>query len=456
MRRWLTACGVAIALLLCVRAVALAHAMLLSSDPPQGGTVTASPARVRLVFSEPLEASVSGIAIVDVTGHSTKLEVSSDPRNVRALIAPLDSLPDGSYRVVWRTMSADGHSVEGSYVFQVRSRDAGGASPADTTHANVLPPDEPASQAMSWGPSIAGAPVVPSLLRAAAVGVLMAAAGLLAFLAWGADDHGGRGPAMRLVGALANAATLLLVAHLVAWLINGAPGHALDLEWSHRALGSATGELEAWRIGLLVVALWALALARRPRIAAVFAFASLAVSGAIGHPSAIVPLASIPAKALHLMASALWLGGLLWLATVPIGNHAIFRREAERVSSVALAAVIVVALSGAVQSLLFLPSVGALFSTTYGRLVIAKMLGMAFLVAFGAHHRFRVMPRLHGVEVEPGGSSPEATVTCVMLRRSVWREVAVMAAVIALGGLLAYVSPNAPQAAIVAGVSTHP
>ena len=56
----------------------------------------------------------------------------------------------------------------------------------------------------------------------------------------------------------------------------------------------------------------------------IFAVAGVVVGGAIGHPAAIQPEWSIPAKAIHLVASAAWIGGLLWLATAERGNAAGF------------------------------------------------------------------------------------------------------------------------------------
>ena len=456
---WLAAAGLGGGLVLFMFAVAHAHAMLISSDPPAGGTVTRALTRVRLVFSEPLEASLSEIGVVDVQGRTRKLVVASDPRNVRALVAPVEALPDGAYRVVWRTVSADGHTVDGSFIFRIRVSAAAAREKVDAAHRESLPPDVPIDKALAWGPSLAGAPLIPSILRGGALGALMAAGGLLAFIGW-ARGEGGRDARVDSVRAtwlatvLTSAAALLLVAHLLAWLIEATPGHSLDTDWIRRALGAATGVIELWRIGLTLVALWAAALARRPRVAATFAFGALAASGAIGHPAAIVPLASIPAKALHLIASALWLGGLLWLATAGTADHTSFHREAQRVSSVALVAVIVVALSGFVQSFLFLPSVGALLTTAYGRLILAKVAGMVILIAFGAHHRYRVLPALGGVNAPASSKYLVAGADgAEVLRRSVWREIGVMAIVIALGGLLAYVSPNAKEAATVANTS---
>ena len=71
--------------------------------------------------------------------------------------------------------------------------------------------------------------------------------------------------------------------------------------------------------------------------------------------------------------------------------------------------------------------------------VLAKIAGLIALVAFGAHHRYRVMPKL----TDSGD--------CIRMTHSVKREVVVMAVVVLLGGLLAYIPPPSERAA---GVST--
>ena len=84
--------------------------------------------------------------------------------------------------------------------------------------------------------------------------------------------------------------------------------------------------------------------------------------------------------------------------------------------------------TGVVQSALFLPSVRALYESTYGRLVLLKVAGLMILLVFGAYHR-RIVPRM------------ETTMARRRLRRSVRAEIAVMIIVAALGGVLATVAP---------------
>jgi putative copper export protein len=189
--------------------------------------------------------------------------------------------------------------------------------------------------------------------------------------------------------------------------------------------------VEAIRVGLALLALWAVGLARRPWIALTLAVAAVLVSGATGHSAGISPRWSIPLKSLHLIALAVWVGGVAWLALAAL-DPAAFGTSASRVSGMALGAVLVVGLTGVAQSAVFLPDLAAVAGSAYGRLVLAKAAGLAGLVGFGAWNRRRLLPRLES------DGDPAA------LRRSTRRELALMLAVSLVAGLLAYVPPPSP------------
>lgn len=412
------------------------HATLVSSEPAANSRLTTSPTRVRLVYSEPVEGKLAKVTLVPMApsaGAPIVLRAGADPRDVHAVIAPVDSLGAGAYKVEWRVVSADGHPVDGAFTFSVGDTTLGTPPPP-------MPPEPVQSQAAEqpevWGPAAFGAPIIPAVLRGTGVGAVMAAAGLLLFLAGAKPDAAQvRDARMRsVITTFLLAAVALLAAHLVAWLINTSPDLRWDTEWAASALGTTVGRIELARVSLTVLALWAWWLARRTRLALALAALAIIVSGAVGHSAAIDPVWGVPAKAIHLVASAVWVGGLLWLVIRPAGdNIVLFGADAERVSSRALIAVIAVAFTGVVQTRLFLASWSGLVTSAYGLLVLAKSAGLVALVGFGAYHRQRLLPRV------------AATVTAVtgarVLRASVVREVMVIAIVILLGGLLAYVPP---------------
>jgi copper transport protein len=416
---------------------AAVHATLVSAEPAANSHLATSPTRVRLVFSEPVEGKLGRISLHPTAGPTITLRAGADPRDVHAVIAPVDSLAPGRYRVEWRVVSADGHPVDGKFTFSVGDTTLGAAATTPPAAApEPAPQAEPETEADTWGPAVAGAPVIPALLRGAALGALMAAAGLLLFHTRAAPNAAQRTDprVRRLTTLFAVLGPLLLGAHLVAWLIHTSPEHRLDATWASAALDTIVGKIELWRTGLAVLAFWAWWLARRPAIALVFAAAALALSGATGHSAAIQPQWGVPAKAIHLLASAVWLGGLLWLVVRPATDDIdLFARDADGVSSRALIAVMAVAFTGVVQTRLFLPSWGDLVSSPYGLLALAKAAGLLVLVAFGAYHRQRLMPRV--------ASAARTVADAASLRGSVAREIVVMTLVILLGGLLAYVPP---------------
>lgn len=415
------------ALLLGVYAVAEAHTSLVSSEPAAGSHLAASPTRVRLLFNEEIEPTMATLALVASDGHTTSLAQTSDPHNVNALVAPVGPLPAGTYRVAWHVVSADGHPVGGSFLFTVGA--ASGAIPPAPAETST-----PAGE--TWGPTVSGAPLIPALLRGLGVGALMAAAGLLFFIVWMKADAASR--VMRVARLLTIATPVLLAAHHLAWMVNASPNHALTPGWMAASMESTVGKMELARTLLTLLPVWALLLARRPTLALVFATLALLVSAAIGHSAAVDPMIAVSAKAIHLLAIAAWIGGLLWLVVRAPTDRQRASIDAEWVSAVALSAVIAVVATGIIQTLILLRL--ADIRSAYGAVVGAKIVGLLALVAFGAYHRYSVVPRLAGAAAQTDDLDAS-------FRTTLRREIGVMTIVILLGGLLSYISPPTIAAA---------
>jgi putative copper export protein len=277
--------------------------------------------------------------------------------------------------------------------------------------------------------------VAASILRGTGLGALMAGLGLL-FFGVTAGDRRGLTPRTVIV-PLISIGAILLVVHMFAWLQNISPNGGLSGDFVGSVFGSTVGRIELLRVVLALLALWAIALARHETLALAIGAACLLVSGAVGHPAAIDPYFSIPGKMAHLLSASLWLGGLLWLVWLSRCDDAACQAEARRVSSVALITVIVIFLTGVLESILFLNSPGDLIHSAYGRLVVAKAVGLAILVAYGAYNRFSLLPNL-----ERAGATAK-------LARTVRQELIIVTIVILIGGFLAYVpTPPAPQSSL--------
>jgi copper resistance protein D len=107
---------------------------------------------------------------------------------------------------------------------------------------------------------------------------------------------------------------------------------------------------------------------------------------------------------LHVLAAATWTGGLMAIVVCVAPRRglltdALLADALPRFSRLATLSLIVVGISGAFNGILELVStpgvgIGGLLGTTYGRIVLVKMICVVLLAALGGHVRFRLMPRI--------------------------------------------------------------
>ncbi|WP_326503647.1 cytochrome c oxidase assembly protein [Rothia nasimurium] len=129
-------------------------------------------------------------------------------------------------------------------------------------------------------------------------------------------------------------------------------------------------------------------------------------------------MGAVNSLGLHLLGVVLWCGGLMVLAfisrditgedagtgTLAEGQRGAASASSRRVplavavlrrySVLALFGFVLVALSGMVNALVRMNSLGDLFTTTYGALVLAKLMLTLVLGAFGVVHRLRLIPMM--------------------------------------------------------------
>jgi putative copper resistance protein D len=123
----------------------------------------------------------------------------------------------------------------------------------------------------------------------------------------------------------------------------------------------------------------------------------------IGHPAAtfgVERFIVIAAYALHVLGAGAWLGGLLplWLILRASGAADTRARSVEfalrRFSTLGMFAIAMILAGGFINAWARWSSLDALVASAWGRVVVAKVLGFAALVALAAVNRFLLMPRL--------------------------------------------------------------
>ncbi len=115
-----------------------------------------------------------------------------------------------------------------------------------------------------------------------------------------------------------------------------------------------------------------------------------ALTGHAGHHAS--PGFAMAALGLHLVGAAIWIGGLLALVVHLRGFTDDMRVAITRFSAAALICVLVVGVSGVLESAVMLDGWAALLATDRGHLIVAKTLAFVLLAGAGYWHRRRTVP----------------------------------------------------------------
>lgn len=431
----LTAAG-----LLCGVGAASAHAVLVSTDPVDGSVVAASPERISLTFGESVQLPPNAVRVFDPDGIEVDDQraqlTSADGRAVG--IGLLPGAARGTYTVAWRVISADTHPVSGAFTFSVGHPSA--TAPATATGGSpavgllygitrflgylgyAAMVGAGAFLLVCWPPGCRST----TSARVAAFGwatVVLASSATLVL-----QGPYGNGTGLAGIfepGATATTLALPLGGALVVrmLLLTGAAGY---LGLLGRQLPAATPRRRRWLTGIGALLAGCLA-------------ATWAVSGHAGVGPGVE--LALPLDIAHLIAMAVWLGGLLTLAAeLWRGPGETLYRSAlaaalGRFSTTASVCVAVVAASGVYQSWRQLGGSAAFLDTTYGRILLAKIaaVGALLTVAGFARHAVRT-----------GDAAP-------LPRRAVLVEAVIGAVVLALTATLVNAEPAREERAEVRG-----
>lgn len=343
-----------LAVLLGTAAPASAHATLLFTSPAADATVADAPKALVLVFDRPVSVHGSTAVRLQPTVPLGAATLSKDARTVT--IPVRGSVATGVRTVDWQVAARDGDVMTGSYQFAVGPRTVA-LNSGQTTAAK-----DPAPTAiLRW-------------LLFAALALLL---GELAAnrLTPGAARPRRWAPATALTGT---AAAVVLAALLAR---------------DSSLLGSRPGVLalvEVAGFGLAAVAV----LVRRDAWAAIPLAGVLVAEALRAHPQADHPVAGALLTVVHLMAAVLWAGVLVHVLRAPTrGRLLAYARLAAWLFTAVVA-------TGIASGLLLVP-LGDLATTTYGRVLLAKLAPVAAVAALALTAR----RRLHRVPPEASGSS---------------------------------------------------
>jgi copper transport protein len=442
MRRFLLAAGLIAAVLLLTAIPAFAHASLDSSDPESSQSYPAGkpPTAVTLQFSEGVQVAKDGVRVLASSGKAVQgVGDAKHGAKSSVVVASLPKLADGTYVVDWQVVSADSHPINGAFTFTV------GAATGGANVAGLLKSDTNHGVGIAFG-----------LTRALAFGSVLVLVGGIVFLRTvsgeAGDDQGVRG-LLWVSWVIAFVTALLGIGMQAAYTTT----QTISGMWNTSALGDVmdTRFGQSWliRAGLLLLVLPALRNAGKRRapivnavdavlavfLLATFTFAEHARTGRWTLLGTITDL-------VHLGSAAVWLGGVAVLAALLVRRvvpHDV-PEITSRFSRIAAPAIVIVAISGAVQAWRQTAGLDSVFDTTYGRLLLTKIGLVVMIVAAASvsRHIVRLWADRQLVPAGPGALRAEADPEDVReLRNAVVVEVAIAVIVLLVTALLVNTAP---------------
>lgn len=420
-----------------------AHAELLSSDPQPGEVLDTGPKQITLTFTEPVEISLGAVRLFDGTGTSIDISTARHPDGHGEVVEiDLPNLANGSYVVDWRVVSSDSHPVHAAYTFQV--------GPDSNLASGLL--DQIISNSHTGGTAGIGLSVSRSLVTAAIAivfgGLLLCGLGIVPFERRQRLVIGGSA----VVGAIAGLLALPLEVGYTAGRSLGVitDGSAWRAVW-HTTIGLAWVVRAA---AILVTAEILLATRSRCRAAwwqllAIIGLVVVGIASAYGGHGAAGRwhYLGVFVTMLHVSAMAVWLGGLAMLL---ISFNSVDRRAATRFSSLAIVSVATIVVSGSVQALRQVGSFDELTGTSYGKLliwklvIVAAVLGVAAVARQSTHGRLSLAGPV--VEASVGAAALDEGFDRARLRRAISIESMLAVAVVVVTSLLMAANPSAATA----------
>jgi copper transport protein len=470
--------------MLAIAPVAWGHAQLLGTSPAAGSTVGVQPKEVIFEFNQAVGGTLGAVRVYDASGKEVDdLNVSHPDGNERWMGVGLKArLPAGTYTATYRVISADTHIVYGGLVFNIGHA---GAAPRFTVSGLIAKHESGGITAIAFGVvralnyltialMIGGFAFLLCVWRRALTGLAgseqrwRVASEAFASRLWRLFAFAiGLGVLVSVLGVLmqgASAAGVSLWASLKSSVIDDTLGSRFGEVWGLRAIdwvliGAAL--LVAKRLGRDVVPMLSAgqgadrgsALTRRPPPALLallcLGVAYLAITPALaGHASIESPTGVFfPADVLHVAAASVWVGGIACLLLVlPRATRQLERAERSRLllavlarfSPIALGAVLAIAATGVLQAYIDVRTLHGLLHSTYGALVIVKVLLLSALIGVGWVNRERVIPALR--RVVDATQSPGAV--GVLARRTLRGELGLMLCVFGVtAALISYAPP---------------
>lgn len=375
---------------------ATAHPFTLETDPNSSLNAPIGITQVSVIFSEPIELDFSSIKIYDSNGEQIDNRDSKYFTGESSLVVTTPPLKEGVYTGTTKVLSkVDGHLVDGAFIFAVGDvkLDINNAAKKSITEILFFP------EAGSRFPGLVGQTIV--------LGAVIAS-----LLVWGTQNkelirkeiekidtvHHGRFMSITGIGLV-----LVFASNIIMLTVQTLRLETSVIDSIQTTFGTTWVVRMTITAALLGIWFW---MDKKRYITKwnhipmlILSLALIGTSTMIGHGAASGQTSAVILDYVHNLVAAIWIGGIIYFVFVLLPTFSRLEKAKTekmslvmipRFSIVFIIALGIVIISGPTLMWLLESDVGIITESTYGKLIIAKIVIASIMVGLGGFFQFRV------------------------------------------------------------------
>ncbi|HET6517006.1 MAG TPA: CopD family protein [Nitrosopumilaceae archaeon] len=375
---------------------AMAHPFLEETNPPRSSTAPVGVTEIITKYSEAVELDFSTVEVFDDTGNQIDNKDVRYYENEKSLIVSTPPLENGIYTVTSKVLSkVDGHLVNYAFVIGVGDVQLEEPSETDIDVFDIVFLPEAASRFPGF------------------VGQTIVLGGMIASLMiWGTQNKTLIKNNFKKFQSIYHSKFLSLIG--IGLIVVFASNilmlavHTIRLQTSaFDALQTSFGETWIIRMTITVIllGLW-FSMERTKTLSVknqiplvVLSLALIATTTMMGHGAASEIAPPVILDYIHNLVAAVWIGGIIFFAFTLLPSLSLLKNgigeklalaAIPRFSIVFVMMIGVVIISGPTLMWFLEDDVGMITESTYGKLIITKIILAAIMIGIGGHHQYKI------------------------------------------------------------------
>ncbi|MGI0040333.1 MAG: virginiamycin B lyase family protein [Nitrosopumilaceae archaeon] len=376
---------------------AYAHPFIVTTEPLQSSNISIGTNQVVIRYSEAVEVEFSTIKVLDNTGNQIDNKDTKYFEGENSLIVTTKPLNDGVYTVTSKVLSkVDGHLVDDAFVFSIGNARIDPSLLKEKIEKRIIFLPEAAARF----PGLVGQVVV--------LGTVLSSLLIWRSLKTKKSMRENFGDLQKRHSHLFLKITgigllLVLASNIIMLAVQTISLQTTAFEVIQTGFGTTWLVRMILTIVLLAIWFWS---ERKIVIGKVqqflilgFSLALISTTTMLGHATASMHEPAIILDYAHNLLASVWIGGIIYATFVMIPSFSKLESDKKerlsllvipKISSMVIIAVGILIITGPILLWFLESNIGLLYDSTYGKLILAKIVLGSIMIAIGGYNQFRI------------------------------------------------------------------